>query len=390
MAVKSVTCVAPVNIAVIKYWGKTDEKLIIPLNDSLSGTLHTDHMCAKTTVAISSKFSKDRMWLNGTEESLDNPRLLACISEVKDRARSAGKLTEEELQWNVHICSENNFPTAAGLASSAAGYACLVYALAMLYKIDGDVSVIARRGSGSACRSIYGGFVQWIAGTNPNGTDSIAQQIVPASHWPEMRVLILVVSDSRKKTSSTSGMQRSCENSELLKHRVAKCVPERMSEITKAILKKDFETFAKITMQDSNQFHAVCLDTYPPCVYMNDVSHGIANLIHTINKFAGRTVAAYTYDAGPNACLYLLEKDVPGVLAAVNHVFHTDTKKEEYYRGLSVDLVDVPEQLGGTKNLGQWPENNALRYIIHTKIGEGPQIVSETLLNSEGLPNRLA
>lgn len=96
--------------------------------------------------------------------------------------------------WHIHICSENNFPTAAGLASSAAGYACLAAALAKLYKIDGEISDIARSGSGSACRSIYGGFVRWHMGENPQGTDSIARQIAPANHWPEMRILVLVVS----------------------------------------------------------------------------------------------------------------------------------------------------------------------------------------------------
>lgn len=102
------------------------------------------------------------------------------------------------LNHPIHICSENNFPTAAGLASSAAGYACLVYSLAQLYQIPPciDITSITRQGSGSACRSIYGGFVEWVTGSGKkaDGSDSIANQIVPASHWPEMRIIILVVS----------------------------------------------------------------------------------------------------------------------------------------------------------------------------------------------------
>ncbi len=98
------------------------------------------------------------------------------------------------------------------------------------------------------------------------------------------------VSDNKKKTSSTSGMQNSVQTSELLKHRVSKFVPERMERITKAIQGRDFQTFAEVTIQDSNQFHAVCLDTYPPCVYMNDVSHAIADLMHQINRDAGKNI----------------------------------------------------------------------------------------------------
>lgn len=96
--------------------------------------------------------------------------------------------------WKLHICSKNNFPTAAGLASSAAGYACLSAALAKLYNFNGDISAIARSGSGSACRSVFGGFVRWYMGSDSTGADSIARQIAQASHWPEMRIIILVVS----------------------------------------------------------------------------------------------------------------------------------------------------------------------------------------------------
>lgn len=107
--------------------------------------------------------------------------------------KSKATLTNEMEMWKVHICSNNNFPTAAGLASSAAGYACLTAALAKLYNFTGDISEIARTGSGSACRSVFGGFVRWYMGSDPTGVDSIAKQIAPASHWPEMRIIILVV-----------------------------------------------------------------------------------------------------------------------------------------------------------------------------------------------------
>lgn len=87
-------------------------------------------------------------------------------------------------------------------------------------------------------------------------------------------------------------MQNSVETSPLLKYRVSHCVPDRIQRITKAILDKDFETFAQITIQDSNQFHGVCLDTYPPCVYMNDTSHAIADVMHQINTDAGKCIVS--------------------------------------------------------------------------------------------------
>lgn len=186
--------------------------------------------------------------------------------------------------YKLHICSENNFPTAAGLASSAAGYACFVYTLASLYGIESEeLSAIGRLGSGSACRSFHGGFVRWIAGELNDGSDSLAVQVAPVSHWPEMHVLILVVSDTKKKVGSSLGMKLALQNSELLTYRADTCVPKRIIDMEKAIAERDFPAFGRLTMQDSNQFHAICLDTFPPCVYMNDTSHGIANFVHVYN-----------------------------------------------------------------------------------------------------------
>uniref|UniRef100_W5LZB6 Diphosphomevalonate decarboxylase n=1 Tax=Lepisosteus oculatus TaxID=7918 RepID=W5LZB6_LEPOC len=219
---KLVTCTAPVNIAVIKYWGKRDEDLVLPINSSLSVTLHQDQLKTTTTVASSRSLKEDRIWLNGKEENINLPRLQSCLREIRRLARKRrssgdGGAESSGLAHKVHICSVNNFPTAAGLASSAAGYACLVYALARLYGLEAELSEVARLGSGSACRSVYGGFVQWLMGEREDGKDSVAEQVEAESHWPELRVLILVVSAERKLVGSTAGMQTSVETSPLLK-----------------------------------------------------------------------------------------------------------------------------------------------------------------------------
>ncbi|XP_056630130.1 diphosphomevalonate decarboxylase [Diorhabda sublineata] len=382
---KIVTVVAPVNIAVIKYWGKRDEELILPINDSISGTLSTDFMCAKTTILASPSIKENVFWLNGELQSFDNKRLQNCLKEVRRRANPELPI----LKWNITICSKNNFPTAAGLASSAAGYACLVAALADLYEIKGDITSIARVGSGSACRSLYGGWVQWSKGVDPKGEDSIAHQIAPVSHWPEMRVIILVVNDERKKYSSTVGMKKSVETSELLRYRAQTIVPKRVEAIKEAILNKDFEMFSEITMRDSDQFHAICLDTFPPCVYMNDISHAIADTVHHYNEKKSSRKVAYTFDAGPNACLYILESEVEEFLSVINYVFPS-SNKSDYVRGIKTNINPIEEELKlsfASKQL----KADTLKFIIHTKIGDGPKILRDEkhhLLNNEGLPKK--
>lgn len=369
----SVTVIAPVNIACIKYWGKRNEELILPINDSLSVTLSTADLCSKTTITADPSFSNNRIVLNGKEEDFGNERIVRCLNMIKQRAKEEESCPKELLDCYIHVDSENNFPTAAGLASSASGYACLVYGLAQLYGLKKqEISDIARMGSGSACRSIYGGFVQWQKGIQLDGKDSIAVQIAPASHWPDLHVLILVVNDAKKKVASTSGMARSVVTSELIKYRVEKCVPQRIHSIVQAIKDRDFPKFAEITMKDSNQFHAICLDTYPPCVYMNDVSHAIVSYIHEFNKNEGETKVAYTFDAGPNACLYLPEKHVKRVLSFINHVFpNTRSDAVEYVKGTPVDLEN--EECDFSKYTPY--TEDSLKYIIHTKVGDGPSVV---------------
>ncbi|EDW86365.1 uncharacterized protein Dwil_GK17667 [Drosophila willistoni] len=390
----TVTCIAPVNIALIKYWGKRNEELILPINDSISMTLNANEMCAKTTISSWETFKANRMWLNGEEVTFEeNARLMRCLDGVRRLAVANGAL-KVPLNWKVHIASRNNFPTAAGLASSAAGYACLVYTLARLYgiPINEELTAVARQGSGSACRSLYGGFVRWHSGVLDDGSDSVAKQVVSPDHWPNMHILILVVNDARKKTPSTKGMQRAVTTSALIQHRAKVVVPRRTEELTEAIQLRDFNSFAEITMKDSNQFHAIALDTYPPCVYMNDVSHSIVNFVHAYNEAVGSLQAAYTFDAGPNACLYVLEENVPQLLAAIQLAFPNDlVPSVEYLRGIQVPNFGsqnekLPSKLSDADFLEK-RSKNVLKYIIHTKIGNGPsQLSDDNSLLVDGLP----
>ncbi|WVF69335.1 diphosphomevalonate decarboxylase [Kwoniella sp. CBS 6097] len=390
------TATAPVNIACIKYWGKRDTKLILPTNSSLSVTLDQDHLRSTTTSRADESFAAgDRLWLNGKEETIkEGGRLGVCIKElrawrkqVEEKDNGLPKLSE----WPLRIASYNNFPTAAGLASSASGLAALVASLARLYELPqtpSQLSIIARQGSGSACRSLFGGFVAWREGSDASGSDSLAEEVAPREHWPEMHALICVVSDAKKGTSSTSGMQRTVETSTLLQERL-RIVPGRMQAISKAIQDKDFESFAKITMVDSNSFHSVCLDTSPPIFYLNDVSKSIIAVVEELNRSSGKVIAAYTFDAGPNAVIYALEENMPKVLGAVNKFFPTAEESEDPFKTVAEDL---PESFDyKVVQEGGW-EKGAVKSLIHTRVGDGPRTLGkeDSLLKENGEPKVLA
>lgn len=308
-----------------RYWGKRDAKLNLPTNSSLSVTLSQDDLRTLTTASASSTYTSDSLLLNGKPQDISTPRTQACLRELRALRASlenANVSLPKLSQLPLKLVSENNFPTAAGLASSAAGFAALVRAIANLYELPSsptELSRIARQGSGSACRSLFGGYVAWEMGNAADGSDSLAVQVAPASHWPSMRALILVASDRQKDVGSTAGMQQTVATSSLMSQRV-RDVPERMEAMSKAVLGRDFAAFAALTMRDSNSFHATCLDTEPPIKYMNETSWAAIRVVEAINAQAGRPVAAYTFDAGPNAVIYHLEEDealVSGVLKSV-------------------------------------------------------------------------
>ncbi|XP_010244659.1 PREDICTED: diphosphomevalonate decarboxylase MVD2-like [Nelumbo nucifera] len=409
-----VTAQTPTNIAVIKYWGKRDETLILPVNDSISVTLDPEHLCTTTTVAVSPSFENDRMWLNGKEISLSGGRFQNCLREIRCRANSVDDEDKgihiKKEDWDrlhVHIASYNNFPTAAGLASSAAGFACLVFSLAKLMNLkedQGALSAIARQGSGSACRSLYGGFVKWVMGNDDNGSDSIAVQLANEAHWDDLVIIIAVVSSQQKETSSTTGMRESVETSALLHHRAQEVVPKRILQMEEAIRTHDFPSFARLTCADSNQFHAVCLDTCPPIFYMNDTSHRIISYVEKWNRSAGTPQVAYTFDAGPNAVLIARNREVASLMLQRLLFYFPPppaTELTSYVLGDKSILKDAGlEMRKDVEALSPPPETKDnipsqkyagdVSYFICTRPGRGPVLLadeSQALLHPEtGLP----
>lgn len=378
MAQFSATVTAPVNIATLKYWGKRDVSLNLPTNNSISVTLSQADLKTTTTARASPEFEQDAVILNGKEEPFSK-RLQAVFSELKKERKKYEQSSNQATKlsdMHIHVESSNNFPTAAGLASSAAGFAALVKAIATLYQLplsEEELSVYARQGSGSACRSLMGGYVAWEMGTRSDGLDSKAVQIASASHWPDMHALILVASDKKKDTSSTAGMQHTVQTSTLFEQRIKHVVPDRFEKMKKAILDKNFEEFATLTMQDSNQFHATCLDTYPPIFYMNDTSRAAVQAVQYINATAGRTVAAYTFDAGPNAVIYYQAQDAAAVLGPIHAALpSTEGWKQNLVSSLNVKLSeDDINRWGSTLQQGT-------SRVIQTSVGEGPQVLETT------------
>jgi diphosphomevalonate decarboxylase len=179
-------------------------------------------------------------------------------------------------------------------------------------------------------------------------------------------------------------MSTSVATSLLLKHRATDIVPARMTAIEKAFLNKDFDAFGQLTMADSNQFHATCLDTYPPIFYMNDISRSIIRIVHAYNAWAGQVRAAYTFDAGPNAVLYTLDKYAVEVGGLMLHYYPATgenyVNNPEFAKDIASYKLD-PMLLEATDKTGRTPHAGDVKMMYFTKSGPGPQRLEESEAN---------
>jgi diphosphomevalonate decarboxylase len=191
------------------------------------------------------------------------------------------------------------------------------------------------------------------------------------------------VSAAKKGVSSTTGMQTTVATSSLFQSRAAETVPARMQEMQNAIKNKDFEAFGKLTMMDSNSFHATCLDTFPPIFYLNDISRAAIILVNAINNAAGKIIAAYTFDAGPNAVVYYLqenEKEVAGL-------FKTILTEKDGWQNKNIDSnAEALEKVKFEAGPAIMMLEEGVSRVILTSVGEGPVRTEESLIDEKGEP----
>ena len=286
MSTHTASAQAHPNIAFIKYWGNRDERLRLPMNASIS--MNLEGLYTRTTVSFQPSLALDELVINGHEMTGSG---LARVSAILDELRAASGL-----QQRAEVSSENNFPTGAGIASSAAAFAALALAASKAAGLEWDearISRLARHGSGSACRSVPGGFVEWHAGSGDE--DSVAVSIAPPDHWALVDCVALVDA-AHKSTGSTEG-HALAPTSPLQPARVADA-PRRLEICRRSILGRDFDLLAAIIELDSNLMHAVMMTSNPVLMYWQAAT---LTVLHAVRDWrAAGLPVAYTIDAGPN------------------------------------------------------------------------------------------
>ncbi|WML28312.1 diphosphomevalonate decarboxylase [Neobacillus sp. OS1-33] len=296
------TARAHTNIALIKYWGKRDESLFLPMNNSLSITLDKFH--TTTAVEFCPCLPVDLFIMNN---QLASSTEMARITHFLDRVRGmSGK------SWHAVVHSTNNFPTAAGFASSASGYAALAAASTKAIGLDlGNkaLSQLARLGSGSACRSIYGGYVEWQKGEKNDGTDSFAKPVLEGGDW-DLSIVSVLVTDTPKTVSSREGMKRTVETSPFYSGWLDS-VEADFLHAKEALIHHDFELLGSIIESNALKMHATTLGANPPFMYWNSATLDVIKEVQSLRS--GGIQAYFTIDAGPNVKVLCQPKDEQAV-----------------------------------------------------------------------------
>ncbi|WP_062350445.1 diphosphomevalonate decarboxylase [Bacillus kwashiorkori] len=281
------TARANTNIALIKYWGKRNETLILPMNNSLSITL--DKFYTETTVSFEENLQEDQFFLNGQLASeMEIKKITNFLNIVRNKAG---------ITLKARIDSTNHVPTAAGFASSASGYAALATAAAKASGLNlskKELSILARQGSGSACRSIYGGFVEWQKGEMEDGSDSYAVPI--ASDW-KLSIMSVMLEQKQKEVLSREGMKRTVETSPFYAGWLA-TIEDDLANIKQAITNRDFELLGTIAENNALKMHATTLGANPPFLYWQS---GTIEVMEKVKELRISGIPAFfTIDAGPN------------------------------------------------------------------------------------------
>lgn len=300
------------NIALVKYWGKADSRLNLPAVGSISITLQK--LWSDTSVEFDAALRADELTLDGARRSEQLARVTACLDLLRGLANVAAR---------ARVSSRNSFPTGAGLASSASGFAALVGAAAAALELElapRELSILARRASGSAARSIFGGFVEMHVAKRADGTDSFAEPLLAADAWP-LEVVVAITATREKDVSSGSGMTRSAESSPYYRAWV-ESHPQDLATARAAIGARDFAALGEVAETNCLKMHAAAMAASPPLLYWNGATVECLNRVRTLR--AEGCPVFFTIDAGPQVKAVCAPEarsrvraalaDVPGVL----------------------------------------------------------------------------
>jgi len=293
------------NIALVKYWGKRDAARILPHQSSFSVTLAP----LEVTTTVQLGVAAGEVELNGRPAvGRERERVLGLLAEVEAEAgRALGP---------ARVVSRGNFPMAAGLASSAAGFAALALAARAAAGLPRDpaaTSRLARGGSGSASRSVQGGFCTWHRGERADGGDSFATQDFPEAHWPELRLLACIVSREEKEVSSRDGMQSTVDTSPYYRAWAVDAEAE-VPRARQAVARRDLEALGALAERNAWRMHATALAADPPLCYLRPDT--LALVLALPGARTGGLPVWFTLDAGPNPVLLTTERH----LAAAEHL----------------------------------------------------------------------
>ena len=308
---------ANTNIALVKYWGKNDDSLYLPAVPSLSLTLAG--LRTRTAVELDPSLGSDTLVLNDAEVTGEP---LAKVSRHLDRVmRELGIAARPA----ARVRSHNNFPTAAGLASSASAFAALSLAAAGAlqpgFVLDEParlrLAVLARQGSGSAARSLFGGLVVLGTGTPGQRDSARASQVLTKADWPELRLVIGVASEAAKDTGSTDGMRHTAATSPYFAPFVA-AAPSDLRQAMAAVQARDLEALGHVAERSALRMHASALAADPAVVYLRGAT---VEGLHALRALRRRGIAAFfTCDAGPHPKALTLARDADAVAAALSTV----------------------------------------------------------------------
>jgi diphosphomevalonate decarboxylase len=303
---KSVCVSAHANLALLKYWGKRDQNLFLPTKSSLSVSL--DALSSYTKIS----FSNEKQDVVLFEDFYVSDKPSWGVIKFLDLFRKLYNINQ-----HFNIFAKNNFPTAAGLASSSSGFAALAVGLSELCGLKlskPELSILARQGSGSACRSVYGGFVVWHKGRRLDGSDCYAEQIFSASHWPELRVVIAVIDSKSKKVSSRDGMRMLKFDDGYEKWTMQ--AEESLPIFIECIRKKDLKALGNLVQDEWQQMHDVMINSKPSLDYWKKTSFEVIDAVKRMR--ADGLGCCFTTDAGPNVKVLCLGDDVEKIQCSLS------------------------------------------------------------------------